>query len=524
MNLDALPCGVVEFDDSLCITYANAEAARLLGRSTEALLSVRVPTLLDPAGRIFFQTHINPVLALRGTMDEIYLRLRPPEGEEVPVIMSATRTDRSGQTRYLLTFSPMRRRQAYEQELVDARDAAETSARLEREATAQVREAHAQLALNERLASLGTLAHGIAHEINNPLTYVDGNLCLIAEILRRDAPIDRAEMLELATEALEGAERIREITKQMGQLARADELPRVRLDPRALLPLVSRMTTAQTKARSRVELVLDDVPYVDADAGRLGQVLINLVVNAAQAVAHRARDQNLIRLTTRTTATGDALIEVLDNGPGIPDEIASRVFEPFFTTKPVGEGTGLGLSISRGIVESLGGTLTFDTPASGGTRFVITLPPSTLPADPPLGAQAAQADPGVARRRILIVDDDVAVVRSLARLLRRFDVTTATSATEALDLVRQGPPFALVLTDLRMPRRDGLWLYRAIVEHDDQMASRIAFVTGGVSPTLRDEVESLEVPILLKPLDVPGLLTFCEERIASTKNPTPAQS
>ncbi len=506
MRLASLPCGVLILDNDLKIVEANQHASDVLGYSIQELCSLAIPELLSRGAQIFFHTHVNPSLALEGRVDEVYLQLRARSGGDVPVIVNGTREVEPEGTRVTLAFVSVRRRQLFEHELVAARDAAEAAARLEREAQGRVKQAHAQLALNERLASLGTLAHGIAHEINNPLTYVAGSLELLATALGAPGALDRADLLALASEAKEGTERIREITRQMGSLVRADELPRVPLDLKSAASMAARMTKSQTRSRATVELALSDVPLVDADSGRLGQVLINLIINAVQAFGDRPAKQNLVRVSTGTAADGWARIEVSDNGPGIPSDIRDRVFEPFFTTKPVGEGTGLGLSISRSLVESLDGTLTFESEIGQGTTFRVSLPPSSV------GRRKTVSPPG-SKPRVLVVDDDEGVARMLARVLRRYDVTVAHSADEALARIRSEQPFDFVFSDLQMPKQNGLALHDAIEASDPELASRMAFVTGAVPDDARRRLAELGLQVFTKPLEVAKLIAFCDEHI-----------
>jgi nitrogen-specific signal transduction histidine kinase len=270
VNAADLPCGLLAFDDDLRILEANAYAASLLGTSSDELATLVLPAILSRGALIFFNTQVHPALAMLGHVDEIYLTLRSRAGDDVPVLLNGSRRD--GRT--TVAFVATRRRQVFAGELVAARDAASTATRLEQDAKEQARVAHSHLALRERLASLGTLVHGIAHEIANPLMIVGSNLDMLADDLRDARPLDRARLLELAEEGLDAAERIRAITRQMSQMVRADEMPRVVVDVRTVASLVVRMTKAQTLDRARVELSLGEVPLIDGDAGRLGQVLI----------------------------------------------------------------------------------------------------------------------------------------------------------------------------------------------------------------------------------------------------------
>ena len=507
MTAPSVPCGVIVFDDRLRIEDANAFAARVLDRSIDELKEMSIPDLLNRAGIMFFNTHVNPSLAMHGRADEVYLDFRTRRGDAIPVLINAQRHG-DGDKLSVIAFVPMQRRRLFEHELIAARDASVEAARAEKEAHEQVNRAQAQLALRERLASLGTLAHGIAHEINNPLTSVLANLDTLShELSDGKGHQSPAALLELVVEASVGAERIHEITRQMGYLVRADEMPCVPIDLKRVANLAVRMTRAQTRERARVATALEEVPIVEADSGRLGQVLINLIANAVQAFGDRPKSENEIWIRTGKAADGNAIIEVSDNGPGIPPEIAAHVFEPFFTTKPVGEGTGLGLSISEGLIASLGGTLGLETEVGRGSTFRISLPPF-VPA-------AAEADAKVttALRRVLVVDDDVGVSRAIARLLRRYDVTTARSADEALEHVRRDPPFDFVFSDLRMPDKDGLAFHAALMEVDPVLARRTAFVTSALGERDLFEIRRRGVPIFDKPINVRKLLDFCDEVI-----------
>jgi signal transduction histidine kinase len=236
----------------------------------------------------------------------------------------------------------------------------------------------ARAAQTERMAALGTLAAGIVHEINNPLTYI---LLHLNQALRMvapaQAPIDRPGVERLhgmLESALSGIERIREIARGIRTFSHADEQPRDALDPRA--PLDAAIGLVDHELRHRAHLIRVDrgVPFVRADEGRLAQVFLNLLTNALQALRDTAPSANQIRVATFTDDDGRAVVEVGDTGVGIAANNLDHVFEPFFTTKPAGQGTGLGLSISHGIVRSLGGTMEVESELGTGTTFRVRLP------------------------------------------------------------------------------------------------------------------------------------------------------
>jgi len=236
------------------------------------------------------------------------------------------------------------------------------------------RELDRRLALADRMASIGTLASGVAHEINNPLSYVLANLRFLAgELAQHHSGEAEAEARTALTEAIEGAERVRRIVRELNGFAR----PRDEPGPVDIEGVLDRAATlASNEIRFRARLVKDyaDVPRVRGDESRLGQVALNLLVNAAQSIPPGQPTENEIRILTREESDGRVLVEVRDTGCGIDAELQGRVFEPFFSTKPVGVGTGLGLSICHGIVSSLGGEIALESQVGRGSTFRVLLP------------------------------------------------------------------------------------------------------------------------------------------------------
>jgi signal transduction histidine kinase len=237
--------------------------------------------------------------------------------------------------------------------------------------------AQQRYAVADRLAALATLAHGIAHEINNPLTYMLANLQLLANKLRADD--SQADLLELVNETQEGAERIRRIVKQAQMAAPSTREPRISaVDLRTALDEALSQTHALVETRATV---VRDYPIasggrlsVRADGDQLQRLFVNLLRNAAQAIPEGRVTENSVRVSLRPLPSARASIEITDTGEGIPPEIRERVFQPFFTTRPVGQGTGLGLSICHVIVRALGGEIGFRGDEKRGTTFRVVLP------------------------------------------------------------------------------------------------------------------------------------------------------
>jgi CheY-like chemotaxis protein len=220
------------------------------------------------------------------------------------------------------------------------------------------------------------------------------------------------------------------------------------------------------------------VPSVRANEARLGQVFLNLLINAAQALPEGRAEHNEIKVTTRVDGER-VVVEVRDTGAGIPPEIVGRIFDPFFTTKAIGVGTGLGLAICQRIITDMDGQLWVETELGSGTTFGVSLPISGE--NESQVAPAVEAAPVVGRRgRILVVDDEVLVLRSVTRILsKEHDVTALGTAAEALALCVGGAPFDLILCDLMMPEMTGMDLHRELSRLAPELAARMIFITGG---------------------------------------------
>lgn len=237
-----------------------------------------------------------------------------------------------------------------------------------------------QMILNDRLASLGTMAAGVAHEINNPLAYVLSNLAFLAEQLADMgttypdlAPIV-GELERAAVDAIDGAQRVRGIVADLRSFSRTDDQTPMPIDVADTLEIAVRMTQHELRHRAHLIRQYAPVPMIIADSARLGQVFVNLLLNAAQALTDGQPETSQIRLRIEAPNPRWVNIEVIDNGPGIEPELQSRIFDPFFTTKPQGVGTGLGLSVCHGIVTSLGGHIELESTVGKGTVVRVVLP------------------------------------------------------------------------------------------------------------------------------------------------------
>jgi PAS domain S-box-containing protein len=381
--------------------------------------------------------------------------------------------------------------------------------------------AHRELEARERLAAMATLATGIAHEINNPLAAVLGNVDMALEMLE-GGTVEVGELRSMLLDVRTGGERVSEIVRSMRLLARGDTAQRERVNVNDCVE--QSIAFAANTLRYRAQLIRELAPdlYVHAKASQLSQVIVNLLANAAHALPENAPRQNEIRVVTRRD--GDlVLIEVADNGPGIPESQQARIFEPFFSTKSASEGMGLGLSISRNIVEGLGGQISVRSEQGGGSVFCVS-----LPAAPPVGAAAEQQPsapprpsgivPAAARPRVLVVDDEAAIAGLLARALgnEAYEVTTVKgghAALKALEAYR----FDLILCDLMMPEMSGEDIYWEVTRRRPQLAHRFVFMTGGAfTPRGRQFLASVPAPVLEKPFRISDLLRCVSRRLQAS--------
>jgi PAS domain S-box-containing protein len=355
-----------------------------------------------------------------------------------------------------------------------------------------------RLALSDRMASIGTLAAGVAHEINNPLTYIKANLTVALEDIRA-GNIDIAGVTELLREAQEGAERVRRIVRDLQTFSRPREDDLETIDVRTVIE--SSINMAWNEIRHRAQLVKDygRMPHVRMNRARLGQVILNLLINSAQAIQEGAVDRNQIYIRTSTSPAGEAVIEIRDTGCGIPAEAIARIFEPFFTTKPVGVGTGLGLSICHSIITAAGGRIDISSTPKGGCSVKVVLPP---------GEEVAKAGaPAIItgqRRRVLLVDDEAPIRRSLRRMLEHgHDVQVADSGESAIQKLLGGGVYDVILCDLMMPHMTGMQLYDRLVAQDEALARRMIFMTGGAFSKRSSEfLVDCDRPVLEKPIDL----------------------
>jgi PAS domain S-box-containing protein len=351
-------------------------------------------------------------------------------------------------------------------------------------AEAALRRAEDAAVVADRMASVGLVAAGVAHEINNPLTSVMLSLDLLAGRQAAGRPID-PDFLE---DARLGLDRVREIVRDLRVFARDDQDQRYAVDIESVLTSTLRMAGGQIHERALLVTKFAGVPPVMGTEARLGQVFLNLVLNAVHATEPGRPGHNQITVTTSMDGAGRVVATIADTGGGIPVELHPKIFTPFFTTKDIGLGTGLGLSICHRIITSLRGEITFASTVGRGTEFRVVLPPAPAGITPSDSGRVAAARTPVRPAKILVVDDEAAITAHLVEILgSHHDVTAASSAREVLAHMAAGRRFDVILCDLMMPAMTGMALHAELVRVAPDQARRFVPMTAGAfTPEARE--------------------------------------
>ncbi|MBX2797122.1 MAG: response regulator [Myxococcales bacterium] len=385
-----------------------------------------------------------------------------------------------------------------------------------REVTSR-RELQQQVLVYDRMATIGLMAAGVAHEINNPLAAVVANLEMarrrLSQIAAEGHPV-APELMDVVDDSAEAASRMRDIVRDLRVFSRGPDATVEPLDVRKVMDTSVRMAGNTLRHHARVVRHYGEVPDVLGSPSRVGQVFLNLLVNAAQAMSLDDASTNQVDLHIRADGP-EVVVEVQDNGPGIPEDLLPQMFRPFVTTKSRNEGTGLGLAICQRIVTDLGGRITVDSEPGLGARFTMRFPASPIAARPP---PPPPADRATARRpgRVLMIDDEELVGRAVQRILRpEHEVVHFTQAPAALRRIEDDPYWDLILLDLVMPVMNGIATYEALQERAPHLVRHVVVVTGGIF-TERDRrfLERTTCPTLEKPFDAEALRTLIDEMLS----------
>ena len=484
---------------------ANRAAATLYGLTARRLLSQTLESLtdLDRDGRRSLTSTLH-----RSRRAEVEGRGRRSDGTTFPLVMHLAVTALRGEERLLVQMRDLTESERMQTELLQA----------------------------QKMEALGQLISGVAHELNNPLSAI----IAFSQLLRTDERLP-ADLVHDADLLVQEADRTRRIVQNLLDFARQRTPDR---QPTSLAPLIERTLELHAYAlragRIEVRLLLPtDLPPVSVDPAQIQQVLLNLTLNAIQAI-RSGHPNGTITISARmeaSAAEGGLVVRlrVEDDGPGVEEGVRSRLFEPFFTTKAVGQGTGLGLSVSYGIVAAHGGRLWFEPRSDGGAIFLLELPAagpdarsssSDAPAAP--GSVAGVAGvAGVARARVvppsgktvLVVDDEHSIRETMRRALARagHEVIAAADGAEALTHLR-GQTVDLLLLDHRMREMDGTELYESAIAVRPELRGRAMIMTGDtLNPTLVDFAEEKGLRLLAKPFDVDDLLAAVADELSASR-------
>jgi signal transduction histidine kinase/CheY-like chemotaxis protein len=375
-----------------------------------------------------------------------------------------------------------------------------------------------ELAHQDKLSALGVLAAGVSHEINNPCAAILSNINVIRDQLevlvsrprfhRADA-LDQvaSDWIEALGDCVNAANRIHQIVKTLNVFSRkSDSAQPVLIDLNEEVRTVMRLIGKEVRFQAEFATNLSaELPPVAAPPNSITQIVTNLVVNALQALEGSGVAAPRIYISTDFDEN-HVMLEVGDNGPGIPPEVVDRIFDPFFTTKPVGKGTGLGLSITQQLVQKMGGEIFVDSDLGAGARFSVLLQRSQVQTSVPSGEH--WTPPASERLRVLLLDDDDLILRSMQRSLStHFECQAIDDPRAALTLLGSDGDFDAVVSDVVMPDMNGLEFWNELGRLHADLALRTVFISGGItSERLRVRVSDTGRPCLSKPLDMTELI------------------
>jgi PAS domain S-box-containing protein len=460
----SLDCIVVADEDGRIVEF-NPAAQETFGYSREAAVGQPLAELIVPPA---MREHHSAGMARYMRTGEAHVLGRRVE-------LDAMRRD-GGTVPVELTITEVRlpERRLFTAHLRDlsARKAAQAEIERQREALFQ----------SEKMAALGSLLAGVAHELNNPLAVVLGQAAMLREGMARPEPEGVREIERRARSIEQAAERCARVVRSFLAIARERKAERRELRVGELVGQVLELLAYGLQAAG-IEVQTNipaDIPTIWADPDQLHQVLLNLVVNARQELEAREGAGKIRIEAGKDTRADEVWIIVADNGPGVTENIRGRVFDPFFTTKTVGEGTGIGLAVSRGLAEAHGGTLRLlEKGPLGGATFELRLPLGVAAAHSVEDLATAPAAKLVQQGRALVVDDELEIAETLSEILslRGYQCALASNGREARERLSEGP-CDLILCDIRMPDTDGPTFYRWLEENRPELTDRIIFVTG----------------------------------------------
>lgn len=383
---------------------------------------------------------------------------------------------------------------------------------------ARVQELEQRLVHADKLACIGQMSAGIAHEVNNPVAYVLANLTSLSDLLDdlESAHLDEAGKQalsgarEILTDCAGGMERIRRVVSDLKVFARVEYDHVEQVDLNRIVESACQLAANEVRHRARLVIDTGDVPRVIGDASKLTQVIVNLLINAAQAIESGDASNHRISVETRLEGC-DVVLRVRDTGSGIAPDLLPRIFEPFVTTKPRDRGTGLGLWLVNEIVRLHEGTIRVESELGRGTMFEVRIPKglNLRSLGPPEVIENHNASiPARRRARVLLIDDDPALRRALVRLLGAHHIVIeADGGVGGVQALDSGAPFDAVLCDLMMPDLDGPAVYEHMARVRPELLDHLAFLSGGAfTPRVRRFLDEVETQVVEKPASREALL------------------
>jgi len=499
--IEASPDAIVQADLAGNIVVVNKKALDLGGwEDSRELIGRSVFDFIVPEESELAAHNLLHVLAMGAIKDYEYTLLRKDGSRFSTELNVAITQDASGQPSGLLAV---------------IRDITER------------KRMQAQLAQSNQLAGIGRLAAGIGHEINNPLAYVLYNLesmikempQVIDEIRSKPGLYSLAEQVadfsERAKDSLGGCRKIRDIARGLRIFTHLGGEKVAQVDLHLVLDAIVEVAINETKYRAKIVKDYGRLPEIEASKSQMGQVFLNLLLNAANSIEEGDVENNEIRL--RTSFDGDnILIEVQDTGCGIDPRHIEGIFEPLSRAAGHSTGEGLGLSICRIIIESYGGHIDVESEQGKGSCFRIRLPAVEIHKENEEPAPVVVAPPSASHRgRILVVDDERGILSAMRRMLGRdYNLVLASSGDEGKDILASSKPFDLILCDIMMPRVTGMDLHEWLSEHDVEQSSRMVFMTGGVfTGRAQEYLSRVDNPYIEKPFDSCGLPKMIDELI-----------
>ena len=494
VSLDAISL----WDTDLYMIDANPAYFEMYGYSREEVIGQRFPSDLPPDYVVSQQALIRRTLA--GESCQLEMAAIRKSGERFQIEAQTIPVRYRGATHAITVARDITKRKAAEEERMQL---------------------EMQLRQAQKMEAIGHLAAGIAHDFNNILTGILGFVVLASE---RQETIGDAKLGGYLEHAQASCRRARDLIKQLLTFSRGQRGEQRAISLSALVAEAHGLVRSTMPATLELQVTLDEVaPVVIADRVQLEQVLLNLCINArdaldgigaARIIVRETRSADLVCSSCHRRVAGNFVeLVVCDNGPGIPPDVMGRIFEPFFSTKDVGKGSGMGLAVVHGIVHEHGGHVVVEAPEEGGTTFRILLPPGAEDRRAEARAEASGPAPRAARPalrgRVLVVDDELSVAESTGELLRTWglEVDLAPGPEEALLMLGSDPgAYDLVIADQTMPRMNGLQLAGKIARLSP--APPVVLYTGYADNVRRHELEAARVKNLVrKPFELSELRT-----------------